>query len=308
MKAKAIPRECQDEAKRMPRTLALTIAQTWHWQLHGLGTEKYYNRIRTYRYMDTKKNKLPLDKVRIHAKKSISRICRRDGVIPEDNLDACRNVRTMYFLEPEIVDEVFDIKSGKKNYRVFVNRELNRIIFNEIVSYNYQGIVLLKNPVNRETLKECFKRIFALPKNEQKPTASRLFTNVKNQFEKERLSREIEKNPTGKQPKAYLKRATLWCITEQFTNESGRATILRAYKKFKRYIPKKTPFAEQDVDTEQRSFIKVIQRMWKKLKDDYDSLPAAIKNQKSFKIYAKGVLRISRSKRKQKVKKKKSTT
>jgi hypothetical protein len=247
--------------------------------------------------MDIKKNKLPLNKVRIHTKKRILRICRRDGIIPDDALDACRNVGTIYFLEPEIVDEIFDIKSGRKSYRVFVNRKLNRIIFNEIISYNHKGVVLLKNPANTIKSEKFKKELLALPKNEQKPTVSHFTKSMAKYFKQEELNNQ-PKNPAGNRQNPILQEAVLWCIKNHPKElRSKRPTLLLAYKEFEkewRKVGKK--------DSLESSFVNSVRSKWSKVKKLYNKQPEEFKKQNSLLKFARNYFKTLRNNSKQKTK------
>ncbi len=195
------------------------------------------------------------------------------------------------FPEPDIVDEIFDIKINGIDYRVFTNRKLNRLICNEIVSYDYKGIVLLKNPVDMKLSRLLEKVFFEAnpPKNKRLDTIAHFRKKIEKFNKQENLTAQSRKQSVGRRRSLVIAKATLWCIKSHSKHILSKAEILRrACGKFKG----KTHSEE--------SFVKMLTREWNRLIRQYGKPPKQIKDEKSLYIYAKSELKISRKVTKQK--------
>ncbi len=205
----------------------------------------------------------------------------------------------IYFPEPEMVDDEFDIRVGKTHYRIFVNKTLNKVWCNEIVSYNYKGILLLKNPIDKE-MSERLEKVFVegnLPKKNRLDTIAHFKQKVEKFYKREESKNQVKKSFVGNQEKIYLMRATLWCIRNQPKRlEDRKPVLLRAYRKFK-----KDAIGEKSNVTEE-SFVKMVIRKWDKLRKQYGTQSREFRSQNSLQIYAKSELKIPRNNTKQKVK------
>jgi hypothetical protein len=191
---------------------------------------------------------------------------------------------------PEIVDEIFDVMINGTDYRVFVNRKLNRAICNEIVSYNYKGKVLLRNPVNKELSLEITKMLFDKGKpNEYRETINDAKREMEKLLRKDKR-KGIAKKP-GRKPEANLIRATLYCI-KKYDN--------KAKKSYKFYIGKAYEFYKSEGQTYD-TFVSRIYSKWAKLRKSYSKLEKQIRNSKTLYQHAKEELKIPRTNSKAKV-------
>jgi hypothetical protein len=191
---------------------------------------------------------------------------------------------------PEIVDETFDIKINGIDYRVFVNKKLNRVTCNEIVSYNYKGIVLLRNPVNKELSLEITKMLFDKGKpNEYRETINNVKREVEKKMRKDK-QKKLAKKP-GRKPEVNLIRATLYCIKKYDD---------KAKKSYKFYIEKAYEFYKSDGQTYD-TFVSGIYSKWAKLRNSYSKLGKQIKNSKTLYQHAKEKLKTPRTSSKTKV-------
>jgi hypothetical protein len=216
-------------------------------------------------------------------------------------LRGSRHTSIIRIPEPEVVDEIFDIRVGEKDYRVFVNRTLNRVWCNEIVSYNYdgKGRVLLRNPVNTEMSKSLLGVFIEgnLPKKDWRDTIADFKQRAEKFFSKEEQKLQTKKNGAGSPPKIYLIKATLWYIENQPKKpEDRRPTLLRAYEKFKKAAIKE----ESDIMPD--SFVKMVTRKYNGLRRQYYAKSREYKSQNSLLFYAKSELKIPPNKTKQKIK------
>jgi hypothetical protein len=192
--------------------------------------------------------------------------------------------------EPEIVDEIFDIKINGTNYRVFVNKKLNRVTCNEIVSYNYKGIVLLKNPANTKLAEKIRKEIFeeAQP-NERLQTMNLAAKLVKRDMRNDKPKTTAKK--PGRKPEVNLIRATLFCIDRY---------DIKVIKEFKPYIEKAYALYKIDGQT-QETFITRVYSKWAKVRKSYSKLEKQIRKSKTLYQHAKEELKIPRTNSKAKV-------
>jgi hypothetical protein len=214
--------------------------------------------------------------------------------------DSKRRIHTslIRFPEPEIIDEIFDVRAGEKYYRVFVNRKLNRVICNEIVSYNYKGMVLLKNPANTKAARILWQVFLEqhLRRNDRLHTIENLKNKAERLNKQEDLAVKSRKQLVGNQPSANLLRATLWCVRYHPKHLECKASTLRsAYKKF-----------GGKTHTED-SFIKMVRKKWNEFVKEYNRQSVEFKKENSQEIYAKIKLRVPRNTRKQRIKEKKKT-
>lgn len=217
---------------------------------------------------------------------------------PDDNADEnvgpekCAYVATSSFSELNEMNEQFDLNIGGVFYRVFINMVSNEVRCNEIVSYDYNGIVLLKNPVDKE-MSEQLQKLFLegnLPRNKRLDTIAHFKQKVEKFYNQQEFTVRSKKSK-GNSVKVNLIRATLWCIKYHPKNlRYKRQTLLRAYKKF----GEKTHTAD--------SFIKTVRSKWTNLLKQYASQPEEFKKQNSVKIYAKNTLKIPRNTSEQKAK------
>jgi hypothetical protein len=207
----------------------------------------------------------------------------------KNDLQRRNHTSLVRFPEPEIVDEIFDVMIGEKNYRVFVNRKLNRVTCNEIVSYDYKGMILLKNPVDRNISRQMLDLIQKLPINYRLDTLANAKQGTVKLNKLEKLALQSKKQPVGNHPSRILIRATLWCIDSHPKHlKSKTPTLKQAYKKF-----------GGEKHTE-KSFIDMVRQKWNDVIKKYSRLPEEIKKEKTLKIYAKSELKIPRNVSKQK--------
>jgi hypothetical protein len=167
---------------------------------------------------------------------------------------------------PEIVDEIFDIKINGIDYRVFVNKKLNRVTCNEIVSYNYKGVVLLKNPANTKLTLELAEKLFEeAGENEWLDTIRNLRHKALNKKKEIRQSRLLKSK--GRPAKENIKKASIWCITalDNKVYKNRLETIKEAYKEF----------GEKDVPL--KSFARTVGMKIKNITDLYDAKPLKFK-------------------------------
>jgi hypothetical protein len=174
----------------------------------------------------------------------------------------CEHTSLVRFPEPEIVDEIFDIRVGEKNYRVFVNRKLNRVTCNEIVSYDYKGIVLLKNPANAKLTLELAETLFEKAgENEWLDTIRNLRHKALNKKKEIRQSRLLKSK--GRPAKENIKKASIWCMNalDNKVYKNRLETIKEAYKEF----------GEKDVPL--KSFARTVGTKLKNITDLYNEKP-----------------------------------
>jgi hypothetical protein len=187
----------------------------------------------------------------------------------------------------------FDIQVGEKIYRVIIDKTLDRIWCREISEYDYTGRALFKNPVDKEKSGRLQKFIIELNllKTNRLDTMTHARKEVLKFYEQEELNGQSRRNPVGKEPKASLIRATLWCIRNHPKNLiHKRPTILRAYKKF----------GEEDTES---SFVRSVYRKWNNFEKEYRAQPAEFKKQNSKENYARKIFRVPRNYSKQRTKK-----
>jgi hypothetical protein len=181
---------------------------------------------------------------------------------------------------------VSDIEENEKGYRIFYNPIAKKFFVNEIVSYNYKGIVLLKNPVDKER-SEQLQRIFIkanLPKNKRLDTIAHFRQAIEKFYNQKELESQLKKRSVGNQPKVNLMKATLWCIKNHPKNLlHKRQTLLRAYKRF----GEKTQLED--------SFVTYVRSKWTNLIKEYGRQAEDFKKQNSLESYAKTKLRIPRN-------------
>ncbi len=191
---------------------------------------------------------------------------------------------------PEIVDEMFDVTIDGTDYRVFVNKKLNRATCNEIVSYNYKGVVLLKNPVNKKLSLEITKMLFDKGKpNEYRETINDAKREMEKLLRKDK-QKGIAKKP-GRKPEVNLMRATLYCI-KKYDN--------KVVKEYRRYIER--AYALYKIEGQsQETFITRVYKKWAGLRKSYSQLEKQIRNSKTLYQHAKEVLKIPRTNSKVKV-------
>jgi hypothetical protein len=195
------------------------------------------------------------------------------------------------FPEPEIIDEIFDIRVGEKHYRVFVNRKLNRVTCNEIVSYDYKGVVLLKNPANTKVSSVLWEFFLEqnLRKEDRLDTVAHFRQKVEKLNKQEDLIAQSKKQPVGRKRSLVIAEAAVRCIELHSKNVLNRTEILqRACEKFKTKTHSK------------ESFVKMLNREWNRLIKQYGREPKQIKDEKNLYIYAKNELKILRNLSKQK--------
>ncbi len=230
---------------------------------------------------------------------------RKIEIKPNTDSKRRKHLSMIYISSSEVVDttsdmenEIFDFKVGKKNYRAFVSKKQKQVICREVVSYNYKGTILFRNPVDRE-LSERLGRIFLkadLPKNKRLDTIAHFKRKIEKFYKQEELSLQSKKQLVGNQPSATLLSATLWCIKSHPKHlKCKRPTLLRAYKKF-----------GGKTHTEE-SFVKMVRKKWNELIREYNRQPVEFRRENSKEIYAKSKLKIPRNLSKQKVKENKKT-
>lgn len=211
----------------------------------------------------------------------------KDEIEIKSNLSNYINTSLVHIPELEIIEDIFDIRVVKKSYRFFVSKTFNKIYCNEIVSYNYKGLVVLKNPVNKEMSEKLAKILFGanLPKNEWLDTIKDL---RKKALKKKQENKPKKRNKVGRKPEVNLIRATLFCIKNHNyeTAKTYKETIERASKLFK--------LSEQN----ETSFKNMIAGKWRKFREQHRLLPQEIKETKNRYQYAKEILKIPRSKKK----------
>jgi hypothetical protein len=228
-----------------------------------------------------------------YPQRMIVRRARRDwieGDVEESEND--NHMALVYFPEPEVIDDEFDIKVGNTFYRVSINLKSNKVWCNEIVSFNYKGIVLLKNPVEKQKsdqMLELFKSL-NVAKNNRNDTIKNFRQKVEKFYKQEELKSQPKNQPKGNLPDPTLMEAACWCIAQNPRPKYKRPTLLRAFKKF----GKKS-------HTE-GSFITMVRNKWSNILKAYDKMPDDFKKANSEQIYAKTELKVVRKIRKQRTK------
>jgi hypothetical protein len=223
----------------------------------------------------------------------------------KSNTDSKRrkHLSTIYTSSSEVVDrtsdmesEIFDFKVGKKNYRAFVSKKQKQVICREVVSYNYKGMILFRNPVDQKISKQIQDLIQNLPRGNRLDTLAHSKQKTEKFNKQEKLSLQSKKQLVGNQPSTTLLKATLWCIKSHPKHlKYKRPTLLRAYKKF-----------GGKTHTEE-SFVKMIGKKWNEFIREYNRQPVEFRRENSKEIYAKSKLKIPRNSSKQKVKENKKT-
>lgn len=182
-----------------------------------------------------------------------------------------RHKSIVHFPEPEIIDLIFDIRKGRRFYRVFVSE--NQVNVNEIVSYNYKGIILLRNPINFELGAKIAEMLFDEGReNEWLDTLKNIRQKVFNK--KSEIKRAKMLKPKGRPGKENLKKASIWCIDaldkKLYKNRSD--AIKEAYKEF----------GEKDVPL--KSFARTVGTKIKNITDLYSAktLKFKAKNTRAF--------------------------
>ena len=218
----------------------------------------------------------------------------------EDESGNVNHTSLLHFLEPEVVDDEFDIKIGKTYYRVFINKTLEKVWCNEIVSFDYNGIVLLKNPINRDASKQLTEFFLErnLPKNERADT----WNDAKRKWDKfyhDSLKRQSSKKQQGNQRKNYIPKAIWWCVKNHFPKSAPmKPTIERAYKKFS-----EDPRLDFDKRRcSEKSFVEIIRREWVKLITKYSNQTVEFKDHNSRLDFYKSELNALITDRKQRIK------
>jgi hypothetical protein len=187
---------------------------------------------------------------------------------------------------------ITDVELDGVPHRVFYNSLSKKFLVNEIVSYSYKGIVLLRNPVDTqksEKLTEFFITL-NLPKNNRNDTIRNFKERVEKFYKQEELKSQAKNQPKGNLPDPILMEAACWCIGQNPRPRYKRPTLLRAFKKF----GKKS-------HTE-GSFITMVRSKWSKILKAYDKMPDDFKKANSEQIYAKTELKVVRKIRKQRTK------
>jgi hypothetical protein len=164
---------------------------------------------------------------------------RRDlvGVLVESELEDNGNMSVVCggdFQETDdkFVRDEFDIKVGKKNYRVIHDCTLDKIWCREIDSYDYTGRALFKNPsVDDDFVKDLLEFANNSPAPEGKKLNS--INKFVREWKKQRLKSNSKSKRRGRKEEDYLKRATIWAIENKLGNESRTKSARRAYQEFK---------------------------------------------------------------------------
>jgi hypothetical protein len=144
-----------------------------------------------------------------------------------------KHTSMVWIAEPEIIDEEFDIRKGRKFYRVTLSENRKKLNCNEIVSYNYKGIVLLRNPINKELSARIAEMLFDEGKeNEWLDTLRDIRQKTFNK--KSEIKREKTLKPKGRPGKENIKKASIWCIDalDKKLYKNRPDAIKEAYKEF----------------------------------------------------------------------------
>ncbi len=156
----------------------------------------------------------------------------------------------------------FDIKLGKKNYRVIIDKALDRIWCREIAEYDYTGRALFKNPIHEELLEQWIKTYVELnpPKNTRKDTLNKFIKDLLKVFKQEDNNLQLKKKPRGRPSKPYIRKAASWCIGNHPKGQENRSpTIAEAYK----------IYGENHI---KESFISTVRNKWNEINAEYGKL------------------------------------
>jgi hypothetical protein len=149
----------------------------------------------------------------------------------------------------------FDIKIGKKNYRVVLDAALDKVWCREIDSYDYTGRALFRNPPIEDGL---VKDLIEFVNSSPVPERNKLITVSKfaREYREQRLKSKSKAKRRGRKEKDYIKRATVWAIENQLKNESFTKVARRAYQEFR---------SEAHSEAALVSSLRSKQRSWKNL-------------------------------------------
>ena len=200
--------------------------------------------------------------------------------------------------KPEKIISTFDICVNEVYYRIYLNKELNTLYSNEIVSYDYngRGTILFRNPAYDQEKTKAILAIFfdgKTPDNQLMNTASMICKKMEKMI-KNRIAPENKKAlPIGRQKEQYLRDATYWAI-KNFKDKDHRAenkkdVFERAYLKFQAYT------------TSQESFIKSLYRLWNEAHKVWilERVKNSENKQFTFQKFAKSYFKISSNTQKQ---------
>jgi hypothetical protein len=125
----------------------------------------------------------------------------------------------------------FDIKVGKKNYRVIIDTTLDKVWCREIDSYDYTGRVLFRNPPIED---DFVKGLMEFANSSPVPERNKLISIKKfaREYREQRLKSKSKPKRRGRKEEDYIKRATIWAIENQLKNESRTKVAGRAYQEF----------------------------------------------------------------------------
>jgi ribosomal protein L25 (general stress protein Ctc) len=125
----------------------------------------------------------------------------------------------------------FDIKVGKKNYRVIIDTTLDKVWCREIDSYDYTGRVLFRNPPIED---DFVKGLMEFANSSPVPERNKLISINKfvREYKEQRLKSKSKAKRRGRKQEDYIKRATIWAIENQLKNESRTKVATRAYQEF----------------------------------------------------------------------------
>ncbi len=183
-----------------------------------------------------------------------------------------------------------DVVLEKIPYRIFYNPISKKILVNEIVSYDYNGIILLKNPVNKELTLKITKMLFDKGKpNEYRETINAVKRELEKVLIKNKQKKSVKK--PGRKPEVNLMRATLYCI-KKYDN--------KIVKEYRPYIERAYALYKIDGQTHE-TFITRVYSKWAKLRKSYSQLEKQIRNSKTLYQHAKEVLKIPRTNSKEKI-------
>ena len=176
---------------------------------------------------------------------------------------------------------VCDVIVNKKQYRIFYHSGTDVFLANEIISYDYQGSILLRNPPDRTVSSQIQDLIKKLPRNNRLDTIA----HAKQQILKfNKQENRQPKNKVGRPPNSDLTKATLWCIKSHPKHSKVKTeTIRKAYPKF----GSKTHSEE--------SFITSVRKIWNGLLRKWRKQSEEFRSTNSFEIFAESELRTSRN-------------
>jgi hypothetical protein len=195
----------------------------------------------------------------------------------------CRHTSLARMPTPQIIDEQFDVNVEGIYYRVFVNYKQNIIGWNEIVSFNYKGMVLLKNPAIHKELIEGLQKNFRNSNTPENLKINSLKYFVKNEINRiidQREKSKPKRETRGREEDDYLRKSTKWVINHHnHKTESRAATIRRAFALF------------GSKAQSEKAFEKSIMNRWNSLTKTFNEKKMQGKITSGWKTYANNKLR-----------------